>query len=173
MKKISFINPSNKNDIFENIKVLSLPPLNLGILAGYTPEKYDVTILDEAKDTINFDIAADLVAVTCMTPLAPRAYEIASRFRERGAKVVLGGVHPSMMPEEASKFANAVVVGEGENIWPTVLKDFEKGNLQKIYTGHRPTLERLPYPRRDLFNKGYFVQVDQRVRPDNRSVLIR
>jgi hypothetical protein len=90
MKKISFVNPSNKDDIFENIKVLSLPPLNLATLAGYTPAKYDVTIVDEAKEKINFDLDADLVAITCMTPLAPGAYEISARFREKGAKVVMG-----------------------------------------------------------------------------------
>lgn len=161
MKRIVFINPSNRDNIFENIKVLALPPLNLAILAGYTPEEYDVMIIDEGKETIDFDMDADLVAITCMTPLAPRAYEIGSRFRERDTKVVLGGIHPSMMPEEASRYADAVVVGEGEEIWPAILKDYEKGNLKTIYTAQHPSLEKLPGPRRDLFNNCYFVQTVQ------------
>ena len=132
MKPILFVNPSNKDDMFENIKVLSLPPLNLAALAGYTPENYEVAILDEAKEKINFDSEADLVAITCMTPLAPRACEISSRFREKGAKVVLGGIHPSMMPDEASSFADAVVIGEGEGIWRTVLRDFETEALSMM-----------------------------------------
>jgi radical SAM superfamily enzyme YgiQ (UPF0313 family) len=161
MKKILFVNPSNKDDILEGIKVLSLPPMNLGLLASYTPEKYDIRIVDETIEDINFEVDADLVAITCMTPLAPRAYEISSRFREMGSKVVLGGVHPSMMPEEAARFADAVVVGEGEGIWPVILKDFEKGKLRPLYNASRPSLERLTNPRRDLFNEGYFVQTVQ------------
>ena len=84
----------------------------------------------EAGGHPHSDIDADLVAITSMTPLAPRAYEISSRFKERGTNVVLGGIHPSMMPDEASRFADAVVVGEGEDIWPKVLKDFENCSIQ-------------------------------------------
>jgi len=65
------------------------------------------------------------------------------------------------MPDEAARFADAVVVGEGEQIWPTVLEDFEKGNLRRIYSGHRPDLEKMPIPRRDLFAERYFVQTVQ------------
>lgn len=163
MKKILFVNPSYyENDILENVKVLSLPPLNLALLAGHTPEQYEVEIVDEAvNDTINPEKEADLVAITCMTPLAPRAYEISAQFREKGIPVVLGGIHASMMSQEAVNFVDSVVIGEGEEIWQTVLQDFEAGKLQKTYTSHRPSLENLPNPRRDLLSKDYFTQTVQ------------
>lgn len=66
-----------------------------------------------------------------------------------------------MMPEEASRCADAVIAGEGERIWQTVLQDFEKGKLQKKYTASRPCLDKLHTPRRDLFNNSYFVQTIQ------------
>ena len=130
MKKILFVNPSYRDDVLENVKILSLPPLNLGILASHTPDKYEIEIIDEAIDTIDFDMDVDLVAITCMTPLAPRAYEISTRFREKGIPVVLGGIHASMMSQEAANFVDVVVMGEGEGIWQTVLRDFENGKLQ-------------------------------------------
>jgi len=161
VKKILFVNPSNKNDILENVKILSLPPLNLGILASHTPEKYEIEIIDEAIDTIDFNRDVDLVAITCMTPLAPRAYDISARFREKGVPVVLGGIHASVVSQEAVDFGDAVVIGEAEEIWQTVLQDLEKGKLRKTYNSNRPSLGNLPWPRRDLFSTGYFIQTVQ------------
>ncbi|MBU0729855.1 MAG: B12-binding domain-containing radical SAM protein [Proteobacteria bacterium] len=162
MKKIVLICPAYGNKLLENVRVLALPPLNLGLLAAHTPKQFDVRIVDEAMEDIDFDTPADLVGITCMTPMAPRAYEIATEFRNRGVPVVLGGIHASMLPEEAERFADAVVVGEGEEIWPQVLADFEKGTLQKRYTAKtRPDITFLPAPRRELFAPGYFVQTVQ------------
>lgn len=161
MKKILFVNPSNKNDILENVKIFSLPPLNLGILASRTPEEYEIEIIDESLGIIDFDRDVDLVAITCMTPLAPRAYDISTRFREKGIPVVLGGIHASMVSQEAADFADAVVIGEAEEIWPTVLQDFEAGKLRKTYSSNRPSLKNLPCPRRDLFSPGYFIETVQ------------
>ena len=162
MKKILLINPAYKESLHTNIKVLAIPPLNLAIIARNTPEHYEVSIVDEALEDIDFDAPADLVGITCMTPLAPRAYEISTRFRERGVPVVMGGVHVSSMSQEAARYADAVVVGEGENIWRQVLEDFEKGRLQKIYTvAERPDIENQPAPRRELFKGDYFVETVQ------------
>jgi radical SAM superfamily enzyme YgiQ (UPF0313 family) len=161
VKKILFVNPSNKDDILENVKILSLPPVNLGILASHTPEKYEIEIIDEAIGTIDFGRDVDLVAISCMTPLAPRAYHISTRFRKKGIPVVLGGVHASMETQEAANFADAVVIGEAEEIWPNVLQDFEAGKLRKTYSSNRPGLKNLPRPRRDLFSPGYFIQTVQ------------
>ena len=133
MKKILLINPAFKGSLHSNIKVLALPPLNLAMIARYTPEHYDVRIIDEAMTDLDFDTPADLVGITCMTPLAPRAYEIGAAFRQRGVPVVMGGIHASYMPEEALRYADAVVVGEGENIWPKLLEDFERGQMQQVY----------------------------------------
>jgi len=161
VKKILFVNPSNKDDILENVKILSLPPVNLGILASHTPEKYEIEIIDETIGTIDFDRDVDLVAISCMTPLAPRAYDISTRFRNKGIPVVLGGVHASMVSQEATNFVDSVVIGEAEEIWPTVLQDFEAGKLRKAYSSNRPGLKNLPWPRRDLFSPGYFIQTVQ------------
>lgn len=161
MKKILLINPSYRNDVLENVKILGLPPINLAILARITPEEYEVSILDEHREVIDFNQPADLVALTCMTPLAPRAYEISSEFRKRGIPVVMGGIHPSMMSKEAEQYVDSVVTGEGEEVWMTILKDFEKNSLKKTYTASRPALEDQPVPRRDLISKGYFIQTVQ------------
>ena len=162
MKKILFISPAYRTKLLENLRVLALPPLNLAILAAHTPEQFDITIVDEAVEDIDFDAKADLVAITCMTPLAPRAYEISKLFRARGIPVVMGGIHVSMMPDEASNYADTVVVGEGENVWANVLRDFEKGEMKKRYVASvRPDIENLPNARRDLLHGKYFVQTVQ------------
>ncbi|MFZ2161637.1 MAG: radical SAM protein [Sideroxyarcus sp.] len=162
MKKILLINPAYKDSLHSNIKVLALPPLNLAIIARYTPEHYDVQIVDEAMEDLDFDTQADLVGITCMTPLAPRAYEIANRFRARGIPVVMGGIHVSYVTDEALRYADAVVVGEGENIWPKLLEDFERGQMQKVYRmTEPPEIENLLAPRRDLLKGKYFVETVQ------------
>ncbi len=162
MKKILLINPSHKGTLHSNIKVLAIPPLSLAMIARYTPERYDVEIVDEAVEDVDFDAAVDLVGITCMTPLAPRAYEIATRFRSRGVTVVMGGIHASYMTEEALGYVDAVVAGEGEDLWPQLLKDFESGRLQKVYRiTEQPDIENLPVPRRDLLRGKYFVDTVQ------------
>ena len=113
MKKILLINPSFKGSLHSNIKVLALPPLNLAMIARYTPESYDVEIIDEAVEDLNNDVQADLVGITCMTPLAPRAYELAAHFRSRGVPVVMGGIHASFMPEEAMRYADTIQIPGG------------------------------------------------------------
>lgn len=162
MKKILLINPAYKGSLHSNIKVLALPPLNLAIIASYTPDHYDVQIVDEAVEDLDLDVTVDLVGITCMTPLAPRAYEIASRFRARGIPVVMGGIHVSYMTDEALRYADAVVVGEGENIWPKLLEDFEQGRMEKVYRmSEPPEVKNLLAPRRDLLRGKYFVETVQ------------
>ena len=161
-KKIILISPAYRTKLLENVRVLALPPLSLMILARHTPPEYDVEIVDEAVEDIRFDAPADLVGITCMTPLAPRAYEISARFRARGIPVVIGGIHASMLPDEAARYADAVAVGEGEELWPRLLADWARGALQKIYRADGwPDIENLPAPRRDLLRGKYFVQTVQ------------
>jgi radical SAM superfamily enzyme YgiQ (UPF0313 family) len=162
MKRIILINPAYRTKLLENVRVLALPPLNLLMLAAYTPPDFSVEIVDEAFSDINYDCNADLIGITCMTPLAPRAYEIATEFRRRGTPVVLGGIHVSMLPDEAENYADAVVVGEGEEAWPELLNDFLLGKLLKRYTAVvRPDLSELLPARRDLLRNKYFVQTVQ------------
>jgi radical SAM superfamily enzyme YgiQ (UPF0313 family) len=162
MKKILLVNPAMRTQLLEKVRVLALPPLNLIMLGAYTPEDFEVQILDEAFDAIDFDQDVDLVGITCMTPLAPRAYEISAEFRRRGVPVVLGGIHASMVPEEAARFADCVVVGEGEELWPQLLADFEAGRLLGRYVAPSlPELENLLPARRGLLKNKYFVQTLQ------------
>ncbi len=137
------------------------PPLNLATLAGLTPTETEVTIADEQVERIDFEHPADLVGITVSTHTAPRAYRIADAFRARGRKVVLGGIHPTVLPEEASQHADAVVVGEAETTWPQLISDLQAGRLQPIYrTSQRPNLAGLPLPRRDLLRRRSYLIPD-------------
>ena len=144
---------SAKNEISK----LSVPPLTLPYLASITPPDIDVSIIDENVDEINFDKQVDLVGISVMTMSAPRGYQIAESFRKRGAVVVLGGIHPTMMPEEALQHSDAVVIGEAEDVWQELLMDFQKGDMKKIYRRNKPCeLSGLAHPRRDLLNKNAY-----------------
>ena len=89
-----------------------LPPLGLMQVAGATPAGHDVVIRDECVEPLELEAPTDLVGITAMTPTSPRAYEIARHYRSRGVPVVLGGVHPTMMREEAAPHADSIVLGE-------------------------------------------------------------
>ena len=109
------------------------PKLSLPVIAAYTPLNWEVKLVDEAVEAIDFDQPCDLVGISIMTCYAPRAYEIATEFRKRGKSIVLGGVHPTYCPEEALRFADAIVCGEAEDLWPQVINDFEAGHMKQIY----------------------------------------
>ncbi len=103
-----------------------------------------------APDDPNQEV--DLVGITVITDLVPRAYQIADAYRRKGVKVVMGGIHPTILPDEALQHADAVVVGEAEGLWPQVVADAASGQLQRLYRADKkPDLAGLPTPRRDLF----------------------
>jgi radical SAM superfamily enzyme YgiQ (UPF0313 family) len=137
-------------------------PLTLTTLAALVPPELDarVTLLDEGIRDIPDEIDADLIGVTVITGNAPRAYELADRYRARGKTVVMGGPHPTLVPDDAAPHADAVVTGYAEDTWPELLRDFVAGNLRPRYDmspGFRlDRPEALPFPRRDLLPKrGY------------------
>ncbi len=106
---------------------------------------------------IDFDEKVDLVGITGQTPVIPRAYQIAEEFKKRGVPVVMGGVHASMLPEEALQHVDAVVVGEAEEVWPNLIEDLRKGQLKKIYEGNGfVDPSKLPLPRRELLNEKFY-----------------
>jgi radical SAM superfamily enzyme YgiQ (UPF0313 family) len=132
-----------------------LQRVNLPLLAALTPAGHTVTIVDEAfaADDPNQDVG--LVGITVLTEVAPRAYQIGDAYLRKGVKVVMGGIHPSILPEEALEHADAVVVGEAEGVWPQLLADAASGQMQRIYRAAKMTdLQGLPHPRRDLFPTG-------------------
>ncbi|MCJ7797084.1 MAG: cobalamin-dependent protein [Thermoleophilia bacterium] len=110
--KILFVNPSSRDTIFGRMKTLSLPPMGLVSIASATPPEHEVAIFDENVEEGPLSFDADLVAVTATTGQAPRAYELLGEFRKRGIPSVMGGIHASVMPDEAVRYADAVVVGE-------------------------------------------------------------
>ena len=109
------------------ISTLSLPTV-----AGLTPPDIDVSFTDERIEEIDFNDKPDLVGISSMTCQAYRAYEIAKIYREKGVPVVLGGVHPSLNPDEAQLHADAVVIGEAEESWPRLIEDFKRGNCKDL-----------------------------------------
>jgi radical SAM superfamily enzyme YgiQ (UPF0313 family) len=134
-------------------KSLRYAPLTLTTLAALVPAELqaDVRLLDEGIEDIDLDVQADLVGISAITGSAPRAYELADHFRRRGIPVVLGGVHPTLMPQEAAQHADAVVIGYAEQTWPQLLRDFVAGRMQPCYQqGDDFTLANLPLPRRDM-----------------------
>src|SRR5690606_32649828 len=113
-----------------------LPRLGLGILAALTPASDEVIYTDDVVQP--FDIErdvkdVDLCAISVDSKTARRSYEIARAYRQRGVKVVLGGIHPTAVPDEALAFADAVVVSEAEDLWLQVLADFKAKRLKRLY----------------------------------------
>jgi len=144
--KILLINPEFlKQGVGSEVKFTSMPVykllfnsgfksnLTLLTLAVLTPEEHTVEIIDDTVQSINFDGDYDLVGITVMTTAANRAYEISDEFRRRGKTVVLGGWHVSALPDEAKQHADSVVIGEAEDLWPLLLKDFSNGLLKPFY----------------------------------------
>lgn len=130
------------------------PYLSLTTLAAVTPEGWEVCIEDENVAPLDFGGDADLVGITALTPLAPRAYEIAAEHRRRGRKVVLGGHHATWRSEEALGHVDAVVAGEAEGSWPKLLADFQAGRLQRIYKAEPASAFPTIGPaRRELLNR--------------------
>ncbi len=134
--------------------------VNLPLLSALTPPGHTVTLVEEsfAPDDINQDV--DLVGITVLTELALRAYHIGDTYRQKGVKVVMGGIHPTVLPDEALKHADAVVVGEAEGVWPRLVSDAALGQMQRLYRAGKMTdLKGLPKPQRNLSpgtnGKGY------------------
>ncbi len=154
-----------KYDCFKYKSFVEIPPLSLGIIAALS-DGWDVSIIDENIDKINFDASVDLVGITIQhTYSAHAAYKIAREFKQRNITVVLGGGHTSVLPDESLQYADSVVIGEAEYVWPQLLKDFENNYLKERYqsdTVVKP--EDIPNPRRDLFSNKYLFHSVQATR---------
>jgi radical SAM superfamily enzyme YgiQ (UPF0313 family) len=130
----------------------------LAVAASIPRERYEVVLTDENIETIDFDLKADLVGISAMTSYVNRGYEIADQFRARGVPVVMGGVHPSFMPQEALRHSDAVVIGEVELVIDKLLDDLEHGVMRGPYKSDRlHPMVGLPMPRYDLLKKNRYV----------------
>ena len=133
------------------VRTWQMEPLPAATLAGLTPRDVTVRFYDDRMETIPFDEGTDLVAISVETYTAKRAYQIASEYRRRRVPVVMGGFHPSLCPDEVARYADAVVMGEAEGVWPRVLDDARHGRLEKFYRAEgRPGLAGLR-PDRSIF----------------------
>lgn len=133
-----------------------MEPLQIGILAALTPEDVDIVFYDDRCEEINYDASTDLVAITVETFTAKRSYEISSEFRRRGVKVVMGGMHPTLLPSEVELHADSVVIGDAETIWKELIEDAKNNRLKARYIGRTTVVQEGVFPRRDIFkNKGY------------------
>jgi radical SAM superfamily enzyme YgiQ (UPF0313 family) len=140
------------------IRTWQMEPLAPATLAGLTPRDRDTEIrfYDDRTESIPFDEPTDLVALSVETYTAKRSYQIASEFRRRGVPVVMGGFHPTLVPEEASQYAESIVVGEAERLWPTVIDDFRNGRLRREYRQpKRPSLSGVRLDRSIFAGKRY------------------
>ncbi|MGZ3595979.1 MAG: cobalamin-dependent protein [Syntrophales bacterium] len=106
--KLLLISPSHK--FRKKLRAIKIPQLSLHILASLTPNDVDITVIDEEIREIDFSLDFDLVGISCMTATANRTYQLSDMFRQRGSKVVLGGIHPTILPQEAIEHADAVVI---------------------------------------------------------------
>jgi len=152
--KILLITPENAFiRAFRQRQLNNFAQLTMPHLAAFVPQRHEVTLLDERSQTIDFDTPYDLVGITCSTPNASHVYRMADAFRARGRLVVLGGPHPTLLPDEARPHADVLVIGEAEATWPRLIEDLVRGDLRPEYRslpGESPSLEHLPTPRRDL-----------------------
>jgi radical SAM superfamily enzyme YgiQ (UPF0313 family) len=146
--------PSKKTQAFR-FSMLS----SLYVAAAVSP-LFETVIVDEEVEPIDFEFDADLVGISFMTFNAPRAYEIADAFQKRGKTVIMGGYHPTLLPEEAAKHADAVCIGEAEANVPRMMQDFLSGSLKKYYSGSRADLRGLPIPDRRLIRQRRYAPVD-------------
>ena len=141
-----------------NLNDGSMEPLQMALIAGLCEDE-NVIFYDDRLEAIPFDKPTDLVAVTVDSFSALRAYQIASEYRKRGVKVVLGGVHVTLLPEEAAQFADTIVVGDVEPIWKQLISDAKKNILQKIYTGNFDIPQLNCFPDRNIFKGKKYLPV--------------
>lgn len=154
-KKLILINPVNqKKTGFTTHIMATFPPIGLGIIAALTPSDFQVKLIDENFEKFEYEDAS-LVGITAFTSNAKRAYEISSYYKKKNIPVVMGGIHASMLPDEALNYVDTVVIGEAEKVWGKIINDFLNGNLKKIYKGTHADLKNAVVPKREIFSSKY------------------
>ncbi len=163
--KIALLAPAGAMHRYNGMfhKGLHYAPITLALLAALVPKELNasVKIYDETAEAIPLDLDADIVAITCITGTASRCYKYADYFRSKGIKVILGGVHPALMPEEAKEHADSLILGLGEDTFPRAIKDAADNKLQKVYYQERCTdIANRPLPRKDLLKKKKYITLN-------------
>jgi radical SAM superfamily enzyme YgiQ (UPF0313 family) len=154
--KITLIQPAMGRESDAFVESWKMEPLSMAVLAGLTPDRHEVRFFDDRVEPLDLDAPTDLVAISVETYTARRAYQIARAFRQRGVKVVLGGYHATLVPDEVRGFADAVVYGEAEPVWERLLADAEAGCLQPAYRAEgRPAVYSVKADRSIFAGKRY------------------
>ncbi len=156
--KLTLVTPHiGRKHADEYVHTWQMEPLPMATLAGITPPDVEVAYFDERIEPIDFDDPTDLVGIAVETYTAKRAYEIAAEYHRRGVKTILGGYHVMLVPDEAARYADSILVGYAEPLWERVLRDAERGELEPRYVQDRSEPYSFGLPRRDLFaGKPYF-----------------
>jgi len=152
MKKILLISPAVNPDV-RTPDALRIPEIALSMIAAFTPKEFQVDIIEEEIEDIDFDHDCEIVGISCMTANAPRAYDVAKEFKKRGKTVVFGGIHPTVLPDEALQYGDTVIIGEAEGTWEAFLSDYLKGEIKPKYRNYQPDVTNYPHPRRDYTKK--------------------
>ncbi len=143
--------------LFRPIKYSLFPPLGLATLAAYLDPGDEVTLQDEHVELLDLDDEPDLVVIQVYITAAYRAYRIADHYRRRGCHVALGGLHVTSLPDEASRHADTIFLGPGEDTWPVFLADFRRGEAAPVYRSVTRTLAGVPPIRRDLVKRRLYL----------------
>lgn len=158
--RVKFILPAlteAKSPLFRPIKYSLFPPLGLATLAAYLDETDEISLQDEHVETLDLNDDPELVAIQVYITSARRSYELADHYRQRGAYVVLGGLHVTSLPDEAAQHADTIFLGPGEDTWPAFLADFRAGCPRPRYESRERTLLGLPPIRRDLLKRHLYL----------------
>lgn len=163
--KIAFLAPAGAMHRYNGsfAKSLHYAPLTLTTLAALVPEELnaEIKIYDESAGVIPLDIDAELICITAITGTAMRAYRYSDYFRKKGKTVVMGGVHPTMMPEEAEQHADCVMTGFAEQTFPQMIYDYINGKLKKRYAQNIDfTINGKPMPKRELLNPKRYITMN-------------
>lgn len=160
-KSILLITPENREiNKYRKRQFNNFIQITMPYLAGFIDEaKYNMTIIDEYNQRIPFEDKFDLIAITVNTSNASHCYDVATKFRKKGSKVVFGGPHATLMSHEAMKYSDYIIIGEAENTWSQFLEDFYENKAKKQYEfQYETSLEGIPIPRRDLIKGRYFTK---------------
>jgi radical SAM superfamily enzyme YgiQ (UPF0313 family) len=155
--RLTLIHPAIGHKLGERyIRSWQMEPLPMAVIAGLTPSDVEIRFYDDRMETIPYDETTDAVVLSLETYTAKRAYQIASEYRRRGVPVIVGGFHATLLPQEAERYAEAVIIGEAELVWESVVDDLRHGTLRKRYqSAGRPGLGRVMVDRAIFRGKRY------------------
>ena len=172
--KLLLVNPRKSGRGQASVRYLVATPLARPLLAALTPGDIEAEIVDENIRPIDFEEKADLVAMTVMIHLVPRAIEVAHEFRKRGRKVIVGGIYPSLYPERFEPYVDSIAIGEGEAVWPAILEDVRKGALKRQYrAGRLIDMTEILFMKKEFFEASECYHMGTRWLSARRSVLFR